>query len=159
MEWIKFEDITSLDSLEAGKYTDLLVATELMGYEWCGSPTHNKYLCGPLEATLYKDNHRQLEPPENWYHCKYFPNFSTDYTLAFSVIARLRNFGFYVKLNQYDPSNSNNWRCEFKFTEAAEIDGEYFTAATAPLAICKAALMIASWDPPIAIEGLKRSGI
>jgi len=106
-------------SMEAGREIDALIAEKVMGWKrrpvWHGSDM-KMCLIHPSDGTYYPDE---------------FPNYSEDISAAWAVVKSLDNQNFDICIL----NTVGGWKCE--------ISGYIARNCPAPLAICRAALLVA----------------
>lgn len=119
-----------IEKMEAGREMDALIAEKIFKtpdqhiYHIDYDPEGNKFADGVKES---------------------IPHYSTDIAAAWLVVEKIKDHSLdgrasYYFTVEYDRDNKN-WRCGFKMMYDGFYDG-YTIESTAPLAICKSALIL-----------------
>lgn len=128
-----------IGKLNAGTNLDVLVAEKIMGFEWDENNQRHKLLLWPDEegtiaAFIFTDDHENQN--QGKIEATYLPRFSSNFAAAWSVVEKINQDNNMI-LQWYNPDGREAYfRVSFGFgiTWTAQAD-------TAPLAICRAALM------------------
>ena len=127
--------------MEAGPEMDLLVAP-LVG--WDHSHDYNE--CEDDWYTYCRNCGDEPRFSERENDCEVPPRYSTNIASAWEIVDKLKQSGFLVIRLSTGDILGNQWQfhCSDKWREVThDGDKDYFAnAATAPLAICRAALLI-----------------
>lgn len=116
--------------LEAGRELDALVAEKVMSYEWMDWPLN------PEQPHLVPPGYEDPRKPVWWLGRsvqELVPNYSSDIAAAWQVA------GVFDEVDLH--KGQHGWLCRLERGDDDAIQmGEAFRAASAPLAICRAAL-------------------
>jgi len=136
-------------AIPAGKELDAAIAEHVLGYIWL----HNKrygMLRPSDEADLIVEDGRSnygKHPEGHWIGPD--DKYSTDIAAAWLVVEAMEQMGGFFKLENGAGGNAKGWRAELLYR------GSFYDphlCPTAPLAICRAALLALSPAPTSAIE-------
>lgn len=124
----------NVDDMPAGREMDALVAEKVMG--WILSPA--KWLVRDRKAIAIPGN---PIGPKTWedLDAPGLPRYSTDIAAAWQVVEKLFAIGSFFSVES--PNNGVGWSCGI--TRGRDTI-EYILADSAPLAICRAALLAAA---------------
>lgn len=125
----------SIDKLKAGHELDLMVAKEVMGCRVIkrDGGTFDLIIPGGVNSIDW------VEEAGAWSGC---PKYSTEMAAAWSVVEHFKWNYIYRSDKDVDPTlKAGQWEVSMKRDDSEHKDRRYYSiAATAPLAICQAAL-------------------
>lgn len=130
--------MSTLETMEAGKDMDVLVAERVMGESLdCDHPAVEVVQGSLVRCVFCKEEHgstslaisRAMNSPAPY---------STDIAAAWRVVERLRGLGFGVDIHANGTNHPEVFSQEYEVMMG--FDAESVRADTAPLAICRAAL-------------------
>lgn len=124
-----------IDTMQAGRELDALVAEKVMGYLWWHRDGDN-LLLEPQSVAWQESLHLEpgkIDAPQDI--CLGMDNYSTDIAAAWLVVEKL-HMTVHTPGASFACGEYKNYRDYAAETQ----DGELTSAATAPLAICRAAL-------------------
>lgn len=133
-----------IEQMKAGREIDESIAKKIMGYH----ETHVE-----MEAYDYRSGvHMQqvcvlTKGPGSGFICHYqIPAYSTDISMAWGVVENMEAKGYLFRITRMgtvDPPGSLEWQVDFRKLHSIQgADLLVGNAPTAPLAICRAALLI-----------------
>ena len=129
----------SIDDMPAGRELDALVAEKVMGWQ-----DARAFFPWP-ESGVMLDNYAMMPPHGGAIRdIAHVPRYSTDIAAAWEVFQKVTDLGYIPAIAQC----TSGWACDFWTEEAADETGRVdyihkfreYGQASAPLAICRAAL-------------------